>query len=209
MPRTNVYIDGFNLYYGCVKDTPYKWLDLGKLAQSLFPKHAINRVRYFTARVRPRPSDPQQLQRQLTYSRALRTVPNLSIHEGHFLSHYRSLPLERPIGKREFANVLCTQEKGSDVNLATFLLMDALDKECDVAAVISNDSDLALPIQETIRRFGLSVGFVNPQRKSPKSQELARVCSFYKEVREGIVRASQFPPTLKDAIGTISKPPTW
>ena len=29
--KTNIYIDGFNLYYGCVKDTPYKWLDLAKL----------------------------------------------------------------------------------------------------------------------------------------------------------------------------------
>lgn len=25
--RTNVYIDGFNLYYGAVKDTKFKWLN--------------------------------------------------------------------------------------------------------------------------------------------------------------------------------------
>ncbi len=25
--KTNFYIDGFNLYYGAVKGTPYKWLD--------------------------------------------------------------------------------------------------------------------------------------------------------------------------------------
>ena len=27
--KTNVYIDAFNLYYGCLRKTPYRWLDLG------------------------------------------------------------------------------------------------------------------------------------------------------------------------------------
>jgi hypothetical protein len=30
--RTSIYIDGFNLYYGAVKDTPYKWLNLVRSA---------------------------------------------------------------------------------------------------------------------------------------------------------------------------------
>ena len=29
--RTIVYVDGFNLYYGAVRGTPYKWLDLRAL----------------------------------------------------------------------------------------------------------------------------------------------------------------------------------
>ena len=36
-PRTVVYVDGFNLYYGAVKGTPYKWLDLEKYFQLLRP----------------------------------------------------------------------------------------------------------------------------------------------------------------------------
>ena len=32
MRTTNVYVDGFNLYYGCLKGTPHKWLDLDALA---------------------------------------------------------------------------------------------------------------------------------------------------------------------------------
>ena len=51
--RTIVYIDGFNLYYGCLKNTPYKWLNLEKLfMQLLDKKHKIIAVKYFTARVR-------------------------------------------------------------------------------------------------------------------------------------------------------------
>ena len=56
--RTNVYIDGFNLYYGCLKGTPYRWLDLRKHCELLLPKHQIQRIRYFTAMVTARPQDP-------------------------------------------------------------------------------------------------------------------------------------------------------
>ncbi len=47
---TNLYIDGFNLYYRALKDTPFRWLDLHKLAETLFPEDTIHRVCYFTAR---------------------------------------------------------------------------------------------------------------------------------------------------------------
>ncbi len=53
---TNVYVDGFNLYYGSLKDRPYRWLDLDALSRVLLPRDQINRIRYFTARVSDRPS---------------------------------------------------------------------------------------------------------------------------------------------------------
>ena len=84
--KTNVYIDGFNFYYGCIKGTPYRWLDLSLLCRRLLPKARIHRIRYFTALVTPRPNDPGQRTRQEIYLRALRTIPNLSIHLGRFLA---------------------------------------------------------------------------------------------------------------------------
>lgn len=72
VPRTNVYVDGFNLYYGAVKGTAYRWLDLRKLSQGLLkPEHEINRIRYFTARIAASTSDPTAPDRQATYLRAL------------------------------------------------------------------------------------------------------------------------------------------
>ena len=41
MARTYVYINGFNLYYGSLKRTPYKWLDVGKLCQSMFKTYTV------------------------------------------------------------------------------------------------------------------------------------------------------------------------
>jgi hypothetical protein len=51
--NTFVYIDAFNLYFGSVRGTPYKWLDLNKLCHILLPRHEIAQIKYFTARVMP------------------------------------------------------------------------------------------------------------------------------------------------------------
>jgi hypothetical protein len=85
--KVNVYIDGFNLYYGALKGTPYKWLDLARLCQALLPSDTIQEIKYFTARVSARPSKPTSAHDQGLYIRALRTLPNLTIKYGHFLTH--------------------------------------------------------------------------------------------------------------------------
>jgi hypothetical protein len=146
--RTYVYIDGFNFYYGAVKDTPYKWLDFKRLLTLLLDKkHKIESIKYFTARVSGK-TDPDQPIRQKTYIRALeKTIPELSVYYGHFLSHNVYRPLAHPIDKRvfqktiKFVQVIKTEEKGSDVNLAIHLLNDAWKGLYDSAIVISNDSD--------------------------------------------------------------------
>jgi hypothetical protein len=91
--KTIVYVDGFNLYYGALRGTRYKWLDLQRLSQLLLPKNQIVGIKYFTAKVSARPNDPGQPTRQQTYLRALRTVSNLEIIFGHFLAHEIYMPL--------------------------------------------------------------------------------------------------------------------
>jgi hypothetical protein len=85
--KANVYVDGFNLYYGSLKGKPYRWLDISAMCRLLLPKDNINKIRYFTALVHRRPQDPDQLTRQQIYLRALRTIPNLTIFDGSFLTH--------------------------------------------------------------------------------------------------------------------------
>jgi uncharacterized LabA/DUF88 family protein len=205
---TNVYVDAFNLYYGCLRGTPYRWLDLGTLCARLLPRDQINRIRYFTAALSVRPDDPHARQRHQIYLRALETVPGLSIHYGHFLSHIVRMPLANPPsrGPRTVA-VVRTEEKSSDVNLATFLLLDAFKRECDVAAVISNDSDLKLPIEVAQQELGLRVGVVNPHPPARRSRALQP--TFFKQIRASALAASQFPPVVRDATGEIRKPARW
>jgi hypothetical protein len=94
--RTNFYIDAFNLYYGSVKGTPYKWLNLERLCQLSFPNDQVHRIRYFTARVKARPNDPQQPVRQAVYLRALETLACVTIHYGRYLQKPVLMPYETP-----------------------------------------------------------------------------------------------------------------
>ena len=91
--RTNVYVDGFNLYYGALRKTPHRWVNLDSLFQLLLPKNTIQEIKYFTALVSARPNDPSQPQRQQLYLRALATLPKVSVHLGHFLVHEVTMPL--------------------------------------------------------------------------------------------------------------------
>jgi hypothetical protein len=87
MPKVSVYIDGFNLYYGAMKHSPFKWLDLGALCRRMLPNDTIQSIEYFTATVSARPHDPDMPVRQQIYLRALKTIQNLKIVHGHFLTH--------------------------------------------------------------------------------------------------------------------------
>lgn len=209
MPTANVYIDGFNFYYRCVKGTPYKWLDFSALVSRLLPGTKINRIRYFTARVRALPHDLGAPARQQVYLRALETVPNLTITYGHFLTNEVSMRLASPpIAGPRFATVLKTDEKGSDVNLASYRLLDAFRKEADTALVVSNDSDLATPISLAKAEFKVKIGITLPRNGQP-SRELGALADFTKHIRDGVLRASQFPDRMHDAAGAFSKPPSW
>lgn len=209
--KANVYVDGFNLYYGCLKGTEYRWLDLGALCQKLIPSNPINRIRYFTARISARPLDPDGPVRQETYLRALAATPGLSIHLGHFQQTTVRAPLAKPKpGGAKTVEVLKTEEKGSDVNLATYLLLDAFRKDCDLAVVVSNDSDLEAPIRVAMRELGIPVGLVNPHKARFRSRDLLSLNPvFFKQIRPNALKASQFPAILGDAHGEIRRPRKW
>ncbi len=208
--RVNVYIDAFNVYYGCLKDSPYKWLDLELLSKHYLKRDdQLNRIRYFTAQVKSRPDDPRAPQRQQIYLRALQTIPCLTVHFGRFQENNVRMRLANPPAKgASTAMVVKTEEKGSDVNLATFLLLDAFRKDAELAIVVSNDSDLVEPIRIAQQELGLPVGILNPHRN--RSIGLERIPpAFFKQIREGALRASQFPATMQDERGTLTRPASW
>ena len=207
--KTIVYVDGFNLYYGAVKGTPYKWLDIQKLCQLLLPKNQILKIKYFTALVTARPSDLNKPNRQLMYLRALRTIPGLEIIYGHFLEHEIMMPAANPAtGESKFVRVIKTEEKGSDVNIAAHMIHDGHKGLYQVAVIISNDSDLAEPITIVRNELQLPVGVLNPIPAHP-SHALRKVATIVKPIRKGVLSTSQFPDRLKDPAGEFFKPPTW
>ncbi len=206
--KTNFYVDAFNLFYGALKGRPNKWLDLSALFGRVFPRNEIHRIRYFTARVENRPPDFSQPERQAAYFRALETIPNLSIHYGQYRTRPVHMRLAKPrrVGPKT-VRVLKTEEKGSDVNLASYLLLDAFRKDCEVAIVVSNDADLKTPIELAINELGVSVGVLNPHPPERRSFDLRP--TFFKQLRRGPIEASQFESVLRDEQGEIRRPEDW
>lgn len=206
--KTFVYVDAFNLYFGCVKNTACKWLNLARMCELLLPSHEILKIKYFTARVGSRAHDPEAPRRQETYLRALRTLPMLEIYYGHFLTHPVQMRLANPQPHQPaFVWVIKTEEKGSDVNLATQLLSDAYQHRFECAVVVSGDSDLLAPVKVVMDELKLPVGVLNPQRRP--CRVLQSQATFYKHIRQGVLAASQFPSTMEDANGPFTKPATW
>ena len=231
---TNLYIDGFNLYYRALKDTPFRWLDLRRLAETLFPQDSINRVCYFTARLDARPGNPSQRQRQQAYLRALATLPGFDAYYGVwytvassvsnairkagspptrqpvFRSGLKRRPLAEPVaGLPDYVLVRDSEEKGSDVNLATRLLVDGFKGEYEQAVVVSNDADFAGAMRYVRDDLGLRVTLVNPDARNVSPRELADAATYVRRLWKSHLRRSQFPDTLTDGIGTITKPAGW
>lgn len=238
MPGTYVYIDALNFYYGAVKRTPDKWVDFEALARRLVPQDTLGLVRYFTANVKPRHPGDRSHVRQAAFLRAVEANPLVDIKRGHFRVDvkHRALadtkhpsselftPPLRPDVLLRFmlrgamrrrtepatvARVVIPEEKGSDVNLGAFLLYDALvDKACNKAVVITNDSDLEEPIRMVVQG-GIPVGLVNPHPGATNAR-LRRVASFEIPFRREVVRQCQMTnPVIGRNGKPIHKPLEW
>ena len=207
--KVYVYIDGFNLYYRALrKNHHHKWLDVSLAAKELLSADdEIEVIRYFTADVSPRAGDTSAPDRQQSYLAALRTIPTLRLHKGRFLTKTKCRPL---VGQEtSFVHVHDTEEKGSDVNLATHLLNDAHRKRFEAALVLSQDTDLieTLRIVKHDLKLVLGVGWLDAT--SPGKKHKA-VSDFIRHLRPDILARSQFAdPVIGKGGKHINKPTEW
>ncbi len=143
--RVIVYIDGFNLYFGML-EAGYdncKWLNIEKLVQSyLSSNQALMAIKFFTSRIS---HNPQKQKRQSTYLEALETTSVKIIY-----GLYKAKNIECDNCGH---NWLISNEKMTDVNIATHLIIDAFQDKFDTAILISGDSDLVPPIKAVHENF--------------------------------------------------------
>lgn len=205
--RTIVYVDGFNLYYRAVKDTCWKWLDLLALFRTVLgSRYEIIGIKYFTARVRHEPRDPSKPQRQDAYLRALAAYCRpITFHYGHFQTHRVRAPLANPRPGHRTIEILKTEEKGTDVNLAAHLLHDAWRDAYECAVIVSNDGDLAEAIRLAKTRPSTRIGIANPARST--SMALRAQADFVRQIRRSALRSSQLPNPIPGT--NITKPSAW
>jgi len=143
--RVIVYVDGFNLYFGMMDAcfSNCRWLNVKGLAANLLQANQqLVEVKYFTARVS---NNPDKQKRQATYLDALYEA-GVKIFYGHYQLNN--------IECRRCGNIWPdANEKMTDVNIATQLIVDAYQDKYDMAMLISGDSDLVPPIKAVHENF--------------------------------------------------------
>jgi hypothetical protein len=209
--KTIVYVDALNLYY-ILKKYDAKWLDLGRLCSRMLTENEIVAIKYFTARVASRVGDLDIHIRQNTYLRALKTDPRIEIIFGHFLTNdvwmVRTVDAGKPVNTYQKVQVIKTEEKGSDVNIASHLLLDGFQRKYEMAVVLSNDSDLATPISMVKNELKSGIGLICPHDRP--SKELKKHVHFLKSIKPETYKECQFADQIIDSLGrVISKPRAW
>ena len=233
--RTRVYIDGYNFYYGRLKGTPYKWLDLVKLFQAhVIPsiKYEIDAkvvdfqltspaVKFFTAKIfESAAKSPDSVSSQAAYHQALKTQhpKEVEIIEGYYAKHemhVRTIDPSNPKNPYKNCQVISAwklEEKQSDVNLARHLYSDAISKSIDHAIVVTNDTDIAPALKMVTEHTAVTIGLVVPSKESQRNANID-LSKYAKWVRshlvDGELRLSELPHVIPAGRKVIKKPISW
>jgi uncharacterized LabA/DUF88 family protein len=215
----------------------WRWIDIRALADSLLPPSwpgaTITRVVYCTARISAA-SNPSGHADQDVYLKALTAANSVDLIEhGTYVARVKRAPLATPDKKGRpilttsnwpimvrdsnakpvtaagfMVSYAYREEKGSDVNVAAHLLLDTLSGNIDAAVVISNDSDLRLPVQQA--RLRVPVGTVNPSPNYLAGDLRGRPTDgigshWWRQLKATDLTANQLP----DPAGAYSRPAGW
>lgn len=199
--RVVAYIDGFNLYFG-LKDAgyhAYKWLDIKKIVTSLLRKNqTLIETKYFTSRVT---NNPDKQRRQNIFLEAIETT-GIKIYYGHYQTD--------GIECKRCGNLWAKyNEKMTDVNISTQMIIDAYNDKYDMAMLISGDSDLVPPIKSIHQNFKEKRVFVAfPPKRFNRS--VSTVAKGHLIIGRKKISTCQLPLEIRKKDGyIISKPNKW
>lgn len=197
-----VYIDGFNLYHGLMDKGlgSCRWLDLFALSQKLIPpKYELKLVRYFSTRIK---GDPDGHNRQARYFAALRAHlgDRIDMKFGRFqlfpshCKHCGSKPVHCSSCMNEYSK---SNEKKTDVNIATMLLTDCFEKLTNCIVLVSGDGDYETALEELHRLFPKTERIIAfpPKRRNPK---LYNLCESYFNIPKEDLLHSLLPDPVRN-----------
>lgn len=225
--RTIIYVDGYNLFYGRLRNTQYKWLDIYKLFEGIIkiqnPASSIAQLKYFTAPVKANFASHGQASSasQERYHRALLEISagRIEIIKGYHTVEKGTPPrYQKPIDKNDKVDVWKFEEKQTDVNIALNMYRDALVGNCEQQVLVSNDSDLEPPLKLISQDLpNIDLGLIIPRskpsdgRKSrpPNKSLSAHVNWTRNHILDEECQNSQLPDRIPTQRKPIDKPDYW
>lgn len=229
---TSVYIDGYNLYYGRIYGSDFKWLDVVALFRRLLneqdPSSKLTQLCYFSSPALAKFARHKQasMEAQQSYHRALQTLyPEifmLKLGTHSFDKAGTLLPRfvdGKPYDRADRVRVWKLEEKMTDVNLALAMYRDAASGQFDQIVVCSNDSDVA-PAMEAVRQDfpEVTLGIVTPRSppdaiirsKRVVSTSLSDYADWTRQyLRDEELAASLLPEMVPTRKKPIRRPPHW
>ncbi len=148
-------IDGFNLYFGSLKRTSYRWLDIPALVKRICneqnPRCELVAIKYYTADVKAKLSSRKDVscKAQNDYHLSLQAYNSargleFAIIKGKYnIRRKEYYAYQKPVHFDEKLSVWVSEEKQTDVAIAVDLLCDVMDDACDQVVVFSVASSTA------------------------------------------------------------------
>jgi len=236
--KFSAYIDEFNLYKGALERHPnLKWLDLQLFAQNKLPALQMSEIFYFTAYLKKRFPNDSANSRQHKYLRALSdsgvkvvpgkfdvrptwkpiykqqrgafTRPELSSRFG-VTQHAINMMWRKAKPHSPQTQILQFREKGSDVNLASYMLRDVYQNKVKNLLVITGDSDLITPIRMA-EEEGVNVLVIVPTiGRNNMFNKFSNIFTNVEIISLEELERAQFPNPYKMTSGReIAKPAEW
>ena len=228
--RTRVYVDGYNLYYGCLKGTSYKWLDLLALFEKrILPSSGLPgttsallplSIKFFTAKILNKAAKAgDSVSSQARYHTALRKLHDgrIELIEGYYSlieSKAKIVDATAPdTWPRDCQEILVwkLEEKQSNVNLALQAYHDAITGQVDQVVIVTNDTDIAPALQLIRAHTKVIIGLVVPARRHERvaNTELAALAHWVRShITKDELLTSQLPRVIPGRKPTL-KPDSW
>lgn len=223
--RTIVYIDGYNLFYGCLKHSSDKWLDIVRLFKTIIhaqnPDSVLTEVKFFTADIRAKlATHGQDAQHaQANYHRALELLyPGIiKIVKGYYSAEKANLlAFQNPPDKSNRVAVWKLEEKQTDVNLALEAYRDAARNHAEQFVFVSNDTDIATSLRLIRQDFNehVKIGVILPIRKSvsgrPGNTQLSQFADWTRtSITDDELSNHHLPAKIPTKKKPILKPGYW
>ena len=207
MKKSIIDIDGFNLYYGALKGTQWKWLNLEKLFSYIRQDDEILQIKYFTA-LNNCPVKPEQQK----YLDALLTLAKVEI----ILGKYKNKQIKCRVNNCNYQGnkiFRVSEEKRTDVNIALHMVTDAINEDIERVILVSGDSDL-VPAFQMVKEVNSNIEKIVyiPANTAIRGAavELRGSADKHKTLPNNLLKKSQFPNNIQGPSGqVIIKPENW
>lgn len=228
--RTAFFVDGYNLFYGLLAGTPYKWLNLQTLLTHIAhienPQSSLASLDYFTSSVKPELATRGNISKEAqdAYVRALKAT-NVVVHYGrHTLEPARAPRLiDRKVraSRQDKVDIWKLEEKETDVHIAISMYRAACKQsglpthqQIEQLVLVSSDTDMTPALKAIREDFpSMTIGVILPHRAElnrPSPGSLKAHSHWMRRVISSEeLRRHQFPHRVPTHKAPALKPDYW